>query len=79
MKYGKVGTDFGLDSVFKRPLILFRLGACFRTTTPREHVGRAIAMNELLAHDAAEQLRGEAGELNHLAFGLVVPAMAPVV
>ena len=29
-KYGKLGPDFGLENVFKRPMIVFRPGACFR-------------------------------------------------
>jgi hypothetical protein len=28
-KYGKLGPDFGVENVFKRPMILFRPGACF--------------------------------------------------
>lgn len=75
VKYGKLGPDFGLDNVFKRPLIMLRPGACFRSTamSHRPWMGRAIPMKELLPPDVVRQLRNENVELAHLAYGLAVP------
>ena len=73
-KYGKLGPDFGLQNVFKRPLVLFRPGACFRTSSPPPLVvGTTIPMDELLPSDAVLQLRNLGAEVCHYAFGLCVP------
>src|SRR5690606_1998339 len=48
-KYGKLGPDFGLDNVFKRPLIMIRPGASFVPNPSQGWVGRAIPMGELLS------------------------------
>jgi len=76
-KYGKLGPAFGLENVFKRPLILFRPGASFRTGESRPWLGRAIPMGELLAPDAAASLRSQGVEVIHYAFGLAVPVIWP--
>ena len=73
-KYGKLGPDFGVDNVFKRPLVMFRPGATFRTHPPRERVGRCIPMSELLAPEACDHLNARDTAVAHLAFGLAVPA-----
>lgn len=77
-KYGKLGPDFGLANVFKRPLFLLRPGACFRSEEPRPYLGRAIPMDEILAPDAVDQLRGQDVEIIHPAFGLALPAAFPL-
>lgn len=73
VKYGKVGPDFGLENVFKRPLLMLQPGACFKTDTLRPFIGRAVAMNELLATPERETLRRARAEVFHIAFGLSVP------
>jgi CRISPR-associated protein Csm4 len=76
-KYGKLGPDFGLENVFKRPVILFRPGACFRCQAARGWMGRTIPMHELLAEDAVGHLNGRAASVVHWAFGLCVPLHWP--
>ncbi|HUI08292.1 MAG TPA: hypothetical protein VL486_14930 [Verrucomicrobiae bacterium] len=73
-KYGKLGPDFGLDNVFKRPLIMLRPGACFRGNPPCRWLGRAVPMTELLSREVAEALTRRRVDIAHLAFGLAVPA-----
>ncbi len=74
-KYGKLGPEFGLDNVFKRPLILLKPGAAFRMASSRPWVGRAIPMDELLAADSRDHLHSQGVEIIHYAFGLAVPAV----
>lgn len=74
VKYGKLGPDFGLDNVFKRPLVMLRPGACFRTSEHRESLGRAIPMDQLLAHEVTQELERRGASVAHLAFGIAVPA-----
>jgi CRISPR-associated protein Csm4 len=45
VKYGKVGPDFGLAHVFRRPLLMLRPGACFKTPGPQPFIGRAVSMD----------------------------------
>lgn len=73
VKYGKVGPDFGLENVFKRPLLMLQPGACFKTDTVRPFIGRAVAMNELLAAQEHENLCATQVELFQLCYGLTVP------
>jgi len=72
-KYGKLGSDFGIENVFKRPMIMIRPGACFRAASSRGWIGRAIPMDELLAPDAAATLSDRGCSVLQLAFGLSVP------
>lgn len=74
VKFGKLGPDFGIENVFKRPLILFRPGASFRSTAPRDFLGRAIPSTELLAPDTCHALAQRGIHPVHFAFGLTVPA-----
>lgn len=74
VKFGKLGPDFGLDNVFKRPLLVLKPGACLRTEQARDFVGRAVPMGELLARPIADELRARGAEILHLAFGLSIPA-----
>jgi CRISPR-associated protein Csm4 len=76
LKYGKLGPDFGVDNVFKRPLIMLRPGAVFFDRQPRTHVGRAIPMSDLFAPDTVSELKARQCEVIHAAFGLAVPACA---
>ncbi|MCS7046178.1 MAG: hypothetical protein NZO58_07470, partial [Gemmataceae bacterium] len=76
-KYGKLGPDFGLENVFKRPIIVLRPGASFRTPVPRGWLGRAIPMDELLAQDVVGKLRNLDVQVIHWAFGLCVPLRWP--
>jgi hypothetical protein len=76
-KYGKLGPDFGLENVFKRPMIVFRPGACFRSQATRGWIGRAIPMQELLAEDIVRHLNGAGASVVHWAFGLSVPLNWP--
>ncbi len=76
-KYGKLGPDFGLDNVFKRPMILLRPGACFSCTGPRGWMGRAVQMQDLLANDVISELTGRGTAVVHWAFGLCVPLNWP--
>lgn len=76
-KFGKLGPDFGLDNVFKRPLVMLRPGAFFRAAEPREMLGRAIPMDQLLSPEVCRALRGKGAEIAHLAFGLAVPVRLP--
>jgi CRISPR-associated protein Csm4 len=72
-KYGKLGSHFGIENVFKRPMIMLRPGACFRMPSPRAWIGRAIAMDALLALDTAATLSGQGCSVFQLAFGLTMP------
>jgi len=79
VKYGKLGPDFGLDNVFKRPLIMFRAGACFQgigSLTP-SWVGRVISMDELLSSETIGHLRNKGIEICHIATGLTVSYREP--
>lgn len=78
-KYGKVGPEFGLENVFKRPLVLFKPGASYRANCMCAWLGRAIPMNQLLAPDTVASLRSRGIEVIHYAFGLAVPVRWPVV
>ena len=76
-KYGKLGPDFGLENVFKRPMIVFRPGACFRSQAARGWIGRAIPMHELLAKAVVGHLNGRGASVVHWAFGLCLPLNWP--
>jgi CRISPR-associated protein Csm4 len=76
-KFGKLGPDFGLENVFKRPLVMLRPGAFFRSKRQPLMLGRIIPMDQLLSQDVCQQLRAEGAEIAHLAFGLTVPVHFP--
>jgi CRISPR type III-A-associated RAMP protein Csm4 len=73
VKFAKIGPDFGLESVFKRPLLLFKPGACFKTQVKNGFVGRCVPMDDLLGEIESNQLRRSSLEVNQLCFGLSVP------
>lgn len=72
-KYGKLGPDFGLENVFKRPLIMFRPGATSNTPIQNGWFGRAIPMDDLISQDTFKTLRKSNISICHLAFGPCVP------
>jgi CRISPR-associated protein Csm4 len=72
-KYGKLGPDFGIENVFKRPLVMLRPGATFRPKVAKGWVGRAIPMNHLLSQEVVSSLNGRGTAIIHSAFGLAVP------
>ncbi len=74
IKYGKLGPDFGLKNVFKRPLVMFRPGACLRQVGGRPIIGRAIPMDQVLSIEVCQDLRSRGTDVLHLAYGLAVPA-----
>lgn len=76
-KYGKLGPDFGLENVFKKPIIVLRPGASFRVPAPRGWLGRAIPMQDLLAHEVVGHLQGIGANVIHWAFGLCLPLRWP--
>lgn len=76
-KYGKLGPDFGLDNVFKKPMIVLRPGASFRAPARRGWLGHAIRMDDLLPQDVVGHLRGIGANVIHWAFGLCVPIRWP--
>jgi CRISPR-associated protein Csm4 len=76
-KYGKLGPDFGLENVFKKPMIVLRPGASFRVPAPRGWLGRAIPMQDLLAHEVVGHLQGIGANVIHWAFGLCLPMRWP--
>jgi len=76
-KFGKLGPDFGLENVFKRPLVMLRPGAFFRVAPPWPALGRAIPMEQLLSADVCRLLQDKGADVVHLAFGLAVPAKLP--
>jgi hypothetical protein len=73
VKFGKLGPDFGLTNVFKRPLVMLRPGAMFVAPGASNFVGRAIPMAELLSQDTIGRLAEQTAQPVHLAFGLTVP------
>ncbi len=77
VKYGKLGPDFGIENVFKRPQLLFKPGACFHSTDARPYIGRVIPMKELLSPDTCAELRARETNIVHYAYGLTVSAQLP--
>ncbi len=74
VKYGKLGPDFGVEDVFKRPQWMLRPGACFRRDDqPRDWYGRLIETNEMLAAKAVSELAAQGVRPVHPAFALAVP------
>lgn len=77
-KFGKLGPDFGLENVFKRPLLMLRPGAFFRVAPSSFVLGHAISMERLLSSEICQQLTDNNVQMSHLAFGLAVPVKLPV-
>jgi CRISPR-associated protein Csm4 len=74
VKYGKLGPDFGIENVFKRPQWMLRPGACLRENgQPGDWYGRVITIGEMLAEDAVNELALRDIQPVHPAFALAVP------
>ena len=74
MKYGKLGPDFGVRSVFKRPQFMLRPGACFRQPPPLpEWAGRLIPSEHLIPAATLDELRDRGIHPVQPAFALAVP------
>jgi CRISPR-associated protein Csm4 len=74
VKYGKLGPDFGVEQVFKRPQWMLRAGACFRSPeSVRDWYGRLVSTEELLPPDTVEKLAARGIRPVHPAFALAVP------
>lgn len=75
VKYGKLGPGFGVVNVFKRPIVLLRAGASFRSESKREFLGRALPAVEFLEPETMRQLRIQGLDPIHIAYGLAVPCV----
>lgn len=73
VKFGKTGADFGLENVFKRPLLMLKAGACFKSNDEKGFAGRIITMSELLTPEQSDQLHKSSIAINQLCYGLTVP------
>lgn len=77
VKYGKLGPDFGLENVFKRPLFMLRPGACFVDSSARPFLGRAIPMDQLLPAETTAEVRTQGRRVVQFAYGIAVPYPMP--
>jgi CRISPR-associated protein Csm4 len=74
VKYGKLGPDFGVEGVFKRPQWMLRAGSCFREAgSLRDWYGSAIGSDKLLPEATRRELAGAGIHPVHPAFALPVP------
>jgi CRISPR-associated protein Csm4 len=74
IKYGKLGPDFAVESVFKRPQWMLRAGACFRDAGPRRPwYGGWIGTEQLLPEKLREKLEGQGVRPGQPAFALALP------
>jgi CRISPR-associated protein Csm4 len=74
VKYGKLGPQFGIDNVFKKPQWMLRSGACFRQGgVPKDRYGRLIDTGDLLPQSVLAQLASKNVRPVHPAFALAVP------
>ena len=72
--YGRLGPDFGVEGVFKRPQWMLRARSCFREQgAPRDWYGRVIGTNELLPQGTANELAARGVRPVQPAFSLAVP------
>jgi len=78
VKYGRLAPDFGIDDVFKNPLLMLRSGATFETEQVVQRLGRVIPMDELLPDHVTRKLESDGVQIVHLAYGLAVPFPAPL-
>lgn len=74
VKYGKLGPDFSVEDVFKRPQWMLRPGACFHSPEPiRDWYGRLISPEDLLADSTRTALESRGIRPVQPAFALAVP------
>ncbi|MEZ6127786.1 MAG: hypothetical protein R3C59_03830 [Planctomycetaceae bacterium] len=67
-KYGKLGAGFGVDNVFKRPMLMLRPGAVFQPY--QDLVGHCLRGCDFLSTETLDQLHDSRPA--HGAFGLTV-------
>ena len=78
VKYGKLGPDFGVADVFKRPQWMLHPGACFRVgDSARDWYGRCISSEELLADSTRQALDLPGIRPLQPAFALAAPMKWP--
>jgi hypothetical protein len=74
IKYGRLGPELPVTSVFKRPQWMLRPGATFFTSAPpREWYGRWIPSTDLLPETTIAELATEQLNPGQPAFALAVP------
>jgi CRISPR-associated protein Csm4 len=74
VKYGKLGPDFALASVFKRPQWMLRAGACFRDTGERrDWYGRWIGAEDLLPDKLRKETEAVGLRLGQPAYAVALP------
>lgn len=80
LKYGKLGPELGVETVFKRPQWMMRPGAVFRSVgAPNDWYGRAIPTDQLLGKGTLEELGPEGVRPVQPAFALAMPAVFPII
>ena len=75
VKYGKMAPEFhGAKAIFKRPQVMLRPGACFRTgDAPKPYYGAAIPAERLLGDGARQRLAERGVHPVQAAFALALP------
>ena len=73
VKYGKLGPGFGLENIFKRPMIMHKPGACFKCTKQLEYLGGSLLAKAFLEPKTIQELEVQGVRPLHLAYGLTVP------
>jgi len=74
VKYGKLGPDFALASVFKRPQWMLRAGACFRATGERrDWYGRWIGAQDLLPDKLRKETEAAGLRVGQPAYAVALP------
>jgi len=78
IKYGKMAPEFHGSTIFKRPQVMLRPGACFHTPGgPRAFYGAAIRPDDLLAEPDRESLAARDVQPMQATFALAVPMRWP--
>ena len=74
VKYGKLGPDFALASVFKRPQWMLRAGACFRHAGDlRDWYGHWIGADQLLPDKLRKEAETAGVRLGQPAYAVALP------
>lgn len=76
-KFGKAGPELGLRDVRKRPLVMFRPGAVFRTDPTTAFLGHLLEAAAIYPEATAAELAERGLQPVHAAFGLAVAAVLP--
>ncbi|MFN4244120.1 MAG: type III-A CRISPR-associated RAMP protein Csm4 [Tepidisphaerales bacterium] len=76
-KFGKAGPELGLQDVRKRPLVMFRPGAVFRTDPTTAFLGHLLEATAIYPEATAAELAERGLQPVHAAFGLAVAAVLP--